>query len=110
LGGSGVVTGSVVFATGSCYGRDQSTDAGTLRVTGSAAFQSSVAVALTGYTAQQLEGGIPLLTAGSLQMAGNKIPVTLNGASHPYWWATVSSDGKTLTARVIRSGTIISVL
>jgi hypothetical protein len=108
LGGSGVVTGSVVFASGSVYGRDRSTDTGALTVTGSAVFQGSVAVALTGYTAKQLEAGVPLLTAGTLQVSG-KLPVTLDGVSHSYWWAKVSADGKTLTAQVIRSGTVLGV-
>jgi autotransporter-associated beta strand protein len=108
LGGGGVVTGNVVFASGSVCGRDKTTVAGTLRVTGNAVFQNGVTVALTGYTAQELEAGLPMVTAGTLQVTG-KIPVTLNNASHPYWWATVSSDGKTLTAHVIRSGTLISV-
>jgi len=108
LGGSGVVTGSVVFASGSVYGRDKATDTGALRVTGSTVFQTAVAVALTGYTPQELEAGIPLITSGTLQVPG-KMPVMLNGMSHPYWWASVSADGKTLAARVIRAGTIISL-
>jgi len=108
LGGSGVVTGNVVFATGSIYGRDKATDTGALRVTGSTVFQGVVAVSLTGYAVQELEAGIPLITSGTLQVPG-KLPVTLNGMTHPYWWASVSVDGKTLTARVIRAGTVISL-
>ena len=108
LGGCGVVTGSVVFASGSIYGRDLSSGTGALTVTGNAAFQDGVSVALAGYTEQQLEAGIPLLTADTLQASGN-LPVTLDGASHPYWWAKISADGKTLTAKVIRLGTMFSV-
>ncbi len=109
LGGSGVITGSVVFASGSIYGRDKSTDAGALRVTGNVSIPSDVKVALTGYTLQDLEAGIPLIIAsGTLQTAG-KLPVTLDGVSHPYWWATMSSENKTMTARVVSLGTMISV-
>lgn len=112
LGGGGVVTGSVAFATGSVCGRDKANGSGALQVTGSTVFQDGVTVALTGYTLNDLTAGIPLVTAvssGTLQVSG-KLPVTLNGASHPYWWAKASADGKTLSARVIQFGTLIRVM
>lgn len=109
MGGSGVVTGSLVFVAGSFYGRSPATDTGPLTVTGDAIFQRGVSVALTGYTTQQLEAGIPLITSDSLQTPG-KIPVTLDGAAHPYWWAVVPTGSRTLTARLIRTGTIITLL
>ncbi len=110
LGGSGVVTGKVVFASGSVFARDKANSAGPLQVTAGAAFQAGVAVRLTGYTVQDLNAGIPLAaaSAGVIQVSG-RMPVTLDGMSHPYWWAQLSVDGKTLTARVIPLGTMISV-
>ena len=68
-------------------------------------------VQLTGYTAQDLNAGIPLLTAVSpsvIQVSG-KLPVTLDGVSKDTWWATPAADGKTLTAHVNPFGTMISV-
>jgi len=112
LGGGGVVTGGVVFATGSVYSRDKAVSSGPLRVTAGAVFQSGTAVRLAGYTAADLAAGIPLVAAGSsgtVQVTG-RLPVLLDGASHPYWWTSLSSDGKTLTARVISFGTLIRVL
>jgi hypothetical protein len=112
LGGSGVVTGSVVFATGSVCGRDKANGSGALQVTGSTVFQDGVTVALTGYTVQDLAEGIPLLQAGSsgtIQVPG-RMPVTLDGASHSTWWTNLSADGKTLAARVILFGTLIRVM
>ena len=109
LGGSGVVTGSVVFASGSAYGRDKADPSGALRVTGSTVFETDVSVRLTGYTEQDLKAGVPLLTAGdsgTLAVSG-AMPVTLDGASHVYWWAKVSADGKTLDARWLPRGTLI---
>jgi autotransporter-associated beta strand protein len=112
LGGTGVVTGSVVFATGSVYARNKADGAGVLRVTGNTVIRNGVTVALTGYTLDDLAAGIPLVQAvstGTLQVS-EKLPVTLDGASHPYWWTVVSADGKTLAARVISLGTLIKVL
>ncbi len=109
LGGTGVVTGSVVFASGSVYGRDSAFGSGALRVTGDAVFQSGVSVALTGYTVSDLQSGIPLLSASGAVETSGKLPVTLDGQSHPYWWATVSAGEKTLVARLIFGGTMISV-
>ena len=112
LGGSGVVTGKVVFATGSAWARDKADPAGTLQVTAGAIFLSGVMARLTGYTPQDLAAGIPLVTAGAvggLQLSG-WVPVTLDGVSKSTWWATLSADGKTLTARVIPFGTLIRVL
>jgi autotransporter-associated beta strand protein len=112
LGGSGVVTGKVVFATGSAWARDKADPDGTLQVTAGAVFQTGVTARLTGYTPQDLAAGIPLVTAGAvggLQLSG-WVPVTLDGISKSTWWATLSADGKTLTARVIPFGTLIRVL
>jgi len=112
MGGTGVVTGSVVFATGSVYARNKADGAGVLRVKGNTVIQNGVTVALTGYTLDDLAAGIPLVQAvstGTLQVS-EKLPVTLDGASHPYWWAVVSADGKTLAARVISLGALIKVL
>ena len=111
LGGSGVVTGSVVFASGSAYGRDKADPSGALLVTGSILFEAGASVRLAGYTEQDLKAGVPLLTAGTsgtLAVSG-ALPVTLNGASHVYWQAKVSPDGKTLLARYIPNGSMISV-
>jgi autotransporter-associated beta strand protein len=112
LGGCGVVTGSVVFAAGSAYGRDKASGSGPLQVTAGAVFQSGAAVNLTGYTAQDLATGVPLLQAGptgTIQVPG-RMPVTLDGASYSTWWTNLSADGKTLTARVILFGTLIKVM
>ncbi len=108
LGGTGVVTGNVVFASNSVYARDKADGAGVLTVTGDVVIQDDVSVALTGYTVEDLTAGIPLLNtpSGSIQVDG-KLPVTLDGQSNPYWWA--KSDGQTLTARVIFLGTVILV-
>jgi hypothetical protein len=109
--GSGVVTGGVAFASGSVWAFDKSAYAGALRVTGTATFDSGTAVRLTGYTATDLAAGIPLIQgvgAGIVRTSG-PVPVTLDGATHPYWWAVTSDGGKTFTARVIPKGTLISL-
>jgi len=111
LSGSGVVTGSVVFASGSAWVQDKADHAGSLKVTGSVVLQPGVAFSLTGFTVADLKAGIPLVTAtgsGSVQASG-QIPVTLDGLSHPYWWIKVAEDGKTLAARYIPLGTLISL-
>ena len=115
LCGGGVVTGSVVFAAGSAWAQDKAESTGythPLQVTGNTVFQAGTSVALTGYTVEDLKAGIPLVAAvgsGTLQVPG-LIPVTLDGASHRYWWAKVSNDGKTLTAAFIPMGTMIRLL
>jgi len=115
LCGGGVVTGSVVFAEGSAWAQDKSESAGythPLHVTGDTVFRAGTSVALTGYTVEDLKAGVPLVKAvgsGTLRVPG-LIPVTLDGASHRYWWAKVSNDGKTLTAAFIPMGTIIRLL
>jgi len=115
LCGGGVVTGSVVFAEGSAWAQDKPESAGythPLYVTGNTVFGAGTSVALTGYTEEDLKTGIPLVEAvgsGTLQVPG-LIPVTLDGASHRYWWAKVSNDGKTLTAAFIPMGTMIRLL
>ena len=112
LGGSGVVTGSVVFAAGSAWASDKSLAAAPLQVTAGAVFQSGATVQLTGYTEQDLAAGIPLMQAGAgatIQVPG-RLPVTLDGASDSTWWTGLSSDGKTLSARRILVGTLIKVL
>jgi len=112
LGGGGVVTGSVVFAVGCVYSRDKAVSSGPLHVTAGTVFQSGATVRLTGYTVADLASGIPLVAAvssGTIQVPG-RMPVLLDGASHPYWWTSLSVDGKTLTARVVSFGTLIKVL
>jgi len=109
--GSGVVTGGVTFAAGSVWAQDEVLYAGPLKVTGMMSFEQGAVVSLTGYSVEELSSGIALaqaVGAGSFRLSG-KIPVTLNGASHPYWWANVSNDGQTLTARVIPRGTFLSL-
>ena len=111
LGGSGVVTGSVVFAAGSAVGRDKADAAGPLLVTGGATFETGAAVRLTGYTEQELAAGIPLVQAGdgaTLQAPG-RLPATLDGASNSTWFAKVTQDGRTLVTRRIIAGTLIGV-
>ena len=111
LSGSGVVTGKVVFATGSTWTRNKASAGGALTATGGAVFQSGVTANLTGYTEADLAAGIPLVTgtsAGAIQLAA-WVPVTLDGASKNTWWAIRSDSGKTLTARVIPFGTLIRV-
>lgn len=109
--GSGVVTGDVVFATGSVWALDKNAYAGPLKVTGTATFASGTMIRLTGYTPEELASGITLVQgddAGKVEISG-VMPVTLDGASHPYWRVILSPDGRTLTARVIPLGTLISV-
>ncbi len=110
LGGSGAVTGKVMFATGSAWAHDKADAPEPLTVSTGAVFQTGVTVRLTGYTAHDLETGIPLLksSAGAIQLSG-WLPVTLDGVSKDTWWAILSDAGKTLTARVIPFGTMISV-
>jgi len=110
LGGCGAVTGSVAFAAGSAYGRDKASGSAALQVAGNVQIEAGATVALTGYSVAELEAGIPLVTAagaGALQLADSRFPVTLDGASSPEWWAVPSGDGRTLTTRVIRLGTMI---
>jgi PAS domain-containing protein len=65
-----VVTGSVVFASGSVCGRSETDPVGTLRVAGDVTFEDGATIALTGYTLEDLEAGIPLLTvSGTIQKA-----------------------------------------
>ncbi|MDD4016810.1 MAG: hypothetical protein PHV28_02590, partial [Kiritimatiellae bacterium] len=115
LCGGGVVTGSVVFASGSAWAHGKAwgtASAGPLRVTGNTVVEEGVTVALTGYSVDDLKAGVPLVEAvgtGTLQVPG-LIPVTLDGASHRYWWAKMSNDGKTLTAAFIPMGTMIRLL
>jgi len=115
LCGGGVVTGSVVFASGSAWAHGKAwgaASAGPLRVTGNVTLEEGVTVALTGYSVDDLKAGVPLLQAagtGTLQVPG-LIPVTLDGASHRYWWAKMSNDGKTLSAAFIPMGTMIRLL
>jgi len=112
LCGGGVVTGSVVFASGSAWAHDETAYTGPLRVTGNTVFEAGSAVALTGYSVDDLKAGVPLVEAvgtGTLQVPG-LIPVTLDGASHRYWWAKVSNGGKTLTAAFVPMGTMIRLL
>jgi len=111
LGGSGVVTGSVVFASGSAWEQTKAEDSGALLVTGSTVFESDVSIKLSGYSVQDLETGIPLISAGgagSIQSPG-RMPVTLDGASDSTWLTSLSTDGKNLAARVIYFGTILIV-
>jgi len=111
LSGSGTVTGSVVFASGSAWVQDKADHTGSLKVTGNVLLEPGVAFSLTGFTLADLKAGIPLVTtvgAGSIQATG-QIPVTLDGQSHPYWWIKVAEDGKTLAARYIPLGTLISL-
>jgi fibronectin-binding autotransporter adhesin len=113
LGGSGVITGKVVFASGSLLSHAKTGDAGPLRVTEGAVVQTGTTVSLAGYTVQDLESGVPLMStvsAGGIQLPGRMIPVTLDGASYNTWWANLSDGGKTLTARVIPFGTLIKLL
>lgn len=115
LCGGGVITGSVVFATGSTWTQDTSERAGythPLYVTGNTVFEAGTSVALTGYTEDGLKAGVPLIEAigaGSIQMPA-KIPVTLNGVSHPYWRVKLSNNGKSVSAAYIPMGTMIRLL
>jgi len=111
LYGGGTVTGSVVFASGSAWAHAKADYTGPLHVTGDTVFEDGATVNLTGYTVEELTAGVPLVEivgSGSV-LASGRVPVTLDGASHPYWWAKVSSDGKTLTARLLPTGTMIRV-
>jgi len=110
--GSGVVTGSVVFAEGSVWALDKGAYAGPLHVTGTATFDPGAMVQLTGYTMAELVSGIALVRAvddGIVQASG-MVPVTLDGVSHPDWWAKPSSDKKTFVARVFPKGTLMALL
>lgn len=109
MGGSGVVTGRVVFASGSVYGRGKAGGTGPLLVTGDVTVGAGMTVALTGYTVEELWAGIPLVTAAGTMQVAEMLPVTLDGTPHQYWWAKLAGDGKTLTAYVIPKGTFISV-
>ncbi len=107
LGGSGVITGSVVFVSGSAYGRDKSDPSGSLRVTGGVTFEAGSTIVLTGYTLEDLQAGIPLLAASGTILKTDPLAVTLDGVSHPYWRAVLSNGGSVLTARVAPAGTLI---
>jgi autotransporter-associated beta strand protein len=109
LGGSGVITGSVVFASGSVYGRDKTDPTGALRVTGGVTFEAGSTIALTGYTLEDLQAGIPLLAASGTIQKTDPLAVTLDGVSHPYWRAVSANGGTVLTARVVPAGTMIRV-
>lgn len=110
LGGSGTITGKVVFAAGSTLGCGKTSYAGPLNVTGSAVLPQGLTIQLSGFTADDLAAGIPLMQAGQgIQSTRKLFPVTLDGASHPYWWAKLSGDTLTLTARVISQATLLLV-
>lgn len=110
LGGSGTLTGKVVCATGSAWSCDKTKYTGPLYVSGSTVLPENLAIRLVGFTAADLASGIPLIQSGQgIQSARRLFPVTLDGASHPYWWAKVSGDNLTLTARVISQATMISI-
>lgn len=110
--GSGVITGNVVFASGSAWAHDKTwgmASDGPLLVTGNTVIEEGATIALSGYSVDDLMAGVPVLQAegyANIQVAGH-IPVTLDGASHIYWRAKVSNGGKTLTASFIPMGTLI---
>lgn len=110
LGGSGTLTGKVVCATGSAWVCTKTTYAGPLYVSGNVVLPDGLAIRLTGFTAADLTSGIPLIQSGlGIQSSRKLFPVTLDGASHPYWWAKVSGDNVTLTAQLISQATMISI-
>jgi len=107
LGGSGTLTGKVVCATGSAWVCDKTTYTGPLHVSGNVVLPDGFAIRLTGFTAADLASDVPVIqTEQGIQSPRTLFPVTLDGASHPYWWAKVSADGMTLTARVISQATL----
>lgn len=107
LGGSGTVNGSVRYRAGSAFSRDKNDPSGTLSVSGDAVFENGAVLALTGYTVEDLQAGIPLLTTTGTISKTDPLAVTLDGLGHPYWRAVFSDDGTTLTARVAPAGTLI---
>ncbi|MDX9868750.1 MAG: hypothetical protein RBT78_12595 [Kiritimatiellia bacterium] len=107
LGGSGTVNGSVRYRAGSAFSRDKSDPSGTLSVSGDAVFEDGAVLALTGYTVEDLQAGIPVLTVSGAVSKTDPLAVTLDGLGHPYWRAVLSGDGTTLAARVVPAGTLI---
>ncbi len=114
--GSGVVTGSVVFASGSAWAHDKAdgtASAGPLRITGDILLEEGATVALTGYSEDDLRAGVPILEAvgGIVIQVPDRtpIPVTLDGVQHCHWRTKVSNGGRTLSAAFVPIGTMIRI-
>ncbi len=106
LGGTGTV-GRVTFASGATLARRASDGSDLLRVT-ECVIPEGAAIALTGYTVEELWQGITVLSGTTLNVSqGCTVNVLLNGEKQPSVALRVS--GGTLTAQRVNPGTMVTL-